>query len=137
MQELGRLNVSFLAEYKGAQTQLAVPETNDHSQVWQPPERTMYKLNFDAAVFANMTASGIGVIIRNNRGQVMAALSSKSHAVVDSEEAEVLACRKALEFAMDAGFLELIVEGDNINVMKSIKSDQVDLSRLGNLYDDI
>ena len=114
-----------------------MPETNDHSQVWQPPERTMYKLNFDAAVFANMTASGIGVIIRNNRGQVMAALSSKSHAVVDSEEAEVLACRKALELAMDAGFLELIVEGDNINVMKSIKSDQVDLYHLGNLYDDI
>ena len=97
----------------------------------------MYKLNFDATVFANMTALGIGVIIRNNREQVMAALSLKSHAVVDSEEAKVLACRKALEFAMDAGFLELIVEGDNINVMKSIKSDQVDLSRLGNLYDDI
>ena len=84
-----------------------------------------------------LTASGIGVIIRNDRGQVMAALSSKSHAVVDNEEAEVLACRKALEFAMDAGFLELIVEGNNINVMNSIRSARVDLSCLGNLYDDI
>ena len=140
MQEPSRLNArasSFLAEYKGAQTQLAVSKTNDHSQVWQPPEGIMYKLNFDATVFADMTSSGIGVIIRNNRWQVMAALSSKSHAVVDSEEAEVLACRKVLEFAVDVGFSKLIVEGNNINVMKSIKSNQVDLSRLGNLYDDI
>ncbi|XP_075665477.1 uncharacterized protein LOC142635157 [Castanea sativa] len=88
-------------------------------------------------VFDDMTASGKGVIIRNDRGQVMAALSSKSHAVVDSKEAEVLARRRALEFAVDAGFSELIVEGDNANVMHSIRSDRVDLSCLGNLYDDI
>jgi len=97
----------------------------------------MYKLNFDTAVFDDMIALGIDVIIRNDRGQVMVALSSKSHTVVDSEEAEVLACRKALEFEVDAGFSELIVEGDNVNVINSIKSDRVDLSRLGNLYDDI
>ena len=140
MQEPSRLNArasSFLAEYKGAQTQLTVSKTNDHSQVWQPPEGTMYKLNFDAMVFADMTSSSIGVIIQNNRWQVMAALSSKSHAVVDSEEAEVLVCRRALEFAVDTGFSKLIVEDDNINVMKSIRSNWVDLSCLGNLHDDI
>ena len=81
----------------------------------------MYKINFDVAVFANMATSGIGVVIWNDRGQVMAALSSKGHAMVDSEEAEVVACRKALEFVVDAGFSKLIVEGDNINVMNSIK----------------
>ena len=133
LQEPGRLNAranSLLAKYKDAQTQLAVPESNGHSQVWQPPKGTMYKLNFDEAVFVDMTTLGIGVIIWNDRGQVMATLSSKSHAVMDSEEAEVLVCRKALEFAVDAGFSELIVEGDNINVINSIKSAQVDLSCL-------
>ena len=62
----------------------------------------MYKLNFDAAIFADMAASGIGMVIRNNRGQVMATLSSKGYAMVDSEEAELLACRNALEFTVDA-----------------------------------
>ena len=38
----------------------------------------------------------------------------------DSEEVEVLACRKALEFAIDAGFMEIILEGDNAMVMKKI-----------------
>ena len=42
-----------------------------------------------------------------------------------------------MEFALDAGFSDLIVEGDNSNVMRSIISTQLDWSRLGNLYDDI
>ena len=37
--------------------------------------------------------------------------------VSSSEEAELLACRKAVEFATDAGFSELVIEGDNSNVM--------------------
>ena len=69
----------------------------------------------------------------------MAAMLSKGHAVTDSEEeeAEVLACPRALEFAIDAGFSDLIVEGDNSNVIRAIVSSQTDWSGLGNLYDDI
>ena len=67
----------------------------------------------------------------------MATLSSKGGDVQDSEEAEVLVCRKALEFIMDACFSNLIVEGDNTIVMNSITSAQSDLSCLGNIYDDI
>ena len=52
----------------------------------------------------------------------MVALSSKGLAVIDSEEVEVLACRQAMEFALDDGFSDLIVEGDNSNVMRSIVS---------------
>ena len=37
----------------------------------------------------------------------------------NSDDAEALACRKALEFAMEAGFSSLIIEGDNSNVMES------------------
>ena len=97
----------------------------------------MYKLNFDAAVFTDTSTSGVGVMIRNVGGQVMATMSSKGHETIDSEEVEVLACRRALEFAIKAGFSNLIVEGDNSNVMRSIVSTQTDWSCLGNLYDDI
>ena len=38
------------------------------------------------------------------------------------------ACRKALEFAIDAGFTEIILEGDNALVMKMISQAQPDLS---------
>ena len=42
------------------------------------------------------------MVIRNDKGEVMAALSAKGPPVMDSEEAEVLAGRKALEFALDS-----------------------------------
>ena len=43
----------------------------------------------------------------------MAAMVAKGPEVFCSEEAELLACRKAIEFAVDAGFSELVIEGDN------------------------
>jgi len=55
----------------------------------------------------------------------------------DSEEVEVLACRKVLEFAIDAGFTKIVLEGDNAMVMKMIYQAQPDLSRLGLIYEDI
>ena len=56
-------------------------------------------------------------MIRNEKGEVMATLAAKGGAVWDSEEVEVLAYCKALEFAIDAGFMEIILEGDSALVM--------------------
>ena len=84
-----------------------------------------------------MAASGVGVVIQNDKGQVMAVLPSKGPAITDSEEAKVLACRKALEFAIEAGFSDLVIEGDSTIVMKAIHSPQCNMSRLGNVYKDI
>nr|XP_023915286.1 uncharacterized protein LOC112026812 [Quercus suber] len=127
----------LLAEFVEARTHLAIPESLAHSQRWQPPVGSRYKLNFDVAVFSDISASGVGVIIRNGDGQVMAALSARGPAVTDGDEAEVLACRRGLEFAMEAGFGDLIVEGDNLNVMQAVASNRSDWSRLGNLVDDV
>ena len=54
-----------------------------------------------------------------------------------SEEAKTLACRKALEFAIDASFSELIVEGDNINVMRAMSSSTMNFFMHGNVIVDI
>ena len=45
-------------------------------------------------------------MIRNEKGEVMAVIAMRGAAMRDSEEVEVMACRKALEFAIDAGFTE-------------------------------
>ena len=87
------------------------------------------------AIFEN--GLGVGAVIRNAAGEVMAALLARGEAVSDSEEMEVQACRKAMEFAIDARFSELIVEGDNSVVMSAISSNNPNWSRLGVIYDDI
>ena len=70
----------------------------------------MFKLNVDTAVFTDQWCSGFGAIIRNAHEAVMAGMSVKGPFVRNSEEAEVLTCRKSMIFAMEAGFSELVVE---------------------------
>ena len=97
----------------------------------------LFKLNFDGACFDDGAASGNGVVIWNEKGEVMVAIAVRGGAVRDSEEVEVMACCKALEFAIDAGFTEIILGGDNAMVLKMISQAQPDLSRLGLIYEDI
>lgn len=81
--------------------------------------------------------SGFGAIIQNERGEVMAPFSIRGPPVADSEKAELLTCRKALEFVVDMGFTNIVVEGDNTVVMNAILSLWTAYSRLGHLYDDV
>lgn len=97
----------------------------------------IYKVNFDAAVFADLDASGVGVVVHNNKGEVMASLSARGPPVQDSEGAKALACRRAMKFAVEAGFSELILEGENKTVMKSLISPRPNKSCLGHKYEDI
>ena len=127
----------FLIEYKDKQALLATSVSTESVQQWRPPTGSVFKLNFDAAMFSNKNSSGVGAIVRNCRGEVMAGLSARGPPVGCSEEAEVLACRKALEFALNSGFSNLVVEGDNVMVMKAIVSPHLNRSRLGHIYDDI
>lgn len=66
----------------------------------------------------------------------MAAMLAKGPLVSSSGEVELLACGKAMEFATDAKFLEIAIEGDN-NVMKAISSSMSNLPLLGNVVDDV
>ena len=74
LQELGTLigrAHSLLVEYLKAWTQLdlpVLPVINGPLQQWQPPIGSMFKLNFDAAVFNDISTSGVGVVIRNGGG---------------------------------------------------------------------
>ncbi|XP_075633545.1 uncharacterized protein LOC142606011 [Castanea sativa] len=130
---LVRRAVEFLEEFKEAQQHLVVHSTVMRSATWTAPLENCFKLNFDAAIFKDINASGFGVVIRNEMGEVMAALARKGPLVHDSEEAEVLACRKALEFVVDTGFVELILEGDNVTVMQTLEASRSTLSCLGHL----
>ena len=87
------------------------------------------------AVFAN--GAGIGAVIHNAAGEVMAVLFARGAVVNDSVEAEAVACRSALEFAIDAGISELIIEGDNATVMSAVSSSSPNWSHLGVIYDDV
>lgn len=127
----------WLEESAQVQEQLAVTPRETRGNVWCPPPHPFFKMNFDVAIFKERGRLGFGAVIWNEHGEVMAALSAIGPSVSGSEEAETLACRKAMVFAVDAGFTELIIEGDSINVMKALSSSSLDLSIVGNVVVDI
>ncbi|XP_075645764.1 uncharacterized protein LOC142616894 [Castanea sativa] len=100
-------------------------------------EQSIFKINFDAALFSTLNSSRFGAVIQNEKGEVMAAMAVKGLEVFCSEEVELLACRKAIEFVVDVGFFELVTEGDNSSVMKAISVLKDDQSMLGNIIGDI
>ncbi|XP_075636776.1 uncharacterized protein LOC142609015 [Castanea sativa] len=128
----------FIQEFQQAQAQLTVSRIEQlSSKLWQPPPHDVYKLNFDAAVFSRLERTGIGAIIRNDKGEVMVAMFAVGPSAENSEEAELLACRRSLEFALNARFISLIIEGDNVNTIQAISSSLPNHSILGYVVDDI
>ena len=67
----------------------------------------------------------------------MVAMAAKGPGVFCSKDAELLACRKAIEFVVDVGFFELVIEGDNSFAMKAISTLKDDQSMLENVIRDI
>nr|XP_023919114.1 uncharacterized protein LOC112030680 [Quercus suber] len=106
-------------------------------ELWKPPPSEAYKLNFDAALFSDLGRTRFGAIVRNEKGEAMATMTVARPDVHTSDEAELLACQKALEFAVDAGFSRLIIEGDNSNVIHAISSSEENASLFDNVVDDI
>ncbi|KAL0014321.1 hypothetical protein SO802_001390 [Lithocarpus litseifolius] len=67
----------------------------------------------------------------------MASLSAKGPPVTCSEEAEILACRRTVVFAMECGFSEVVVEGDNQSVMSALALRKSLSSRVGRIIQDV
>lgn len=67
----------------------------------------------------------------------MAALSVKGLSIANSEEVEILTCRKVLEFAVKVGFQDVVMEGDNVTVIKGLIATKPNKSLLGNIYKDV
>ena len=78
-------------------------------------------MNVDGAVFKARKESGVGVIIRDANGLVVAALSKKFHAPLGPLEVEAKAFESGLQFAKDVGLQEFILEGDSLNVVRALQ----------------
>ena len=80
---------------------------------WVPPSLLWYKVNTDAAVFLNLQTVGIGVIIRDHEGSVIATLSQHLHLLLGLLEAEAKAMDVAASFAWDIGIRDMVFETDS------------------------
>ena len=94
-------------------------------------------INFDGATFADDRSAGLGVVIRNKEGRVMASLSQKIPLPISVIEVEVLAARRALELAVELGFDHVILEGDSEILHKALLAEDRNFTPYGHLVQDI
>ncbi|XP_065636023.1 uncharacterized protein LOC111983043 isoform X1 [Quercus suber] len=116
---LVKWSAQYLAEYRSANVSTEpAPRSQDVRR--SPPPTASYKMNMDGAVFKTQKSAGVGVIIRDEQGQVVAALSQKINAPLGALEVEAKAVEIALQFAMDVGVYEFIMEGDSLVVYNAL-----------------
>lgn len=89
---------------------------------WTTPDANGFKINFDGAIFADRDRAGIGVVIRNDVGMIMASLTQQIPLPTSVIEVEALAARRALELALELGFDDIILEGDFELLIKNLKN---------------
>ncbi|KAK9997016.1 hypothetical protein SO802_021702 [Lithocarpus litseifolius] len=95
---------ALLAEFQQGKQQQQ-PKKRPGPVRWQPPPVDTVKANFDGAVFRADQEAGIGVVLRNNEGHVLAALSERVMMPVSVEVLEMLAARRAALFAWNLAFV--------------------------------
>ena len=91
------------------------------------------KVNFDGVLFFQDGLAGIGVIIRNDQGLVMVALSQQIPSPASVEMVEVVAACRAMMFDVELGFNKVEVEGDSESVVNAILGDYMDNSYMGHV----
>ena len=109
--------------------------TNTTQQTrWSPPPPPNYlKVNFDGATFKDIGRVGLGVVIRDNHGQVIASLSEQVNLLFSSNMVEAQATARAMSFALEIGYSSFILEGDSESVIKTLNSKGESFSPFGHI----
>ena len=104
---------------------------------WEPPPPPLLKINFDGAVFKEKGEAGIGVVVRDSHGMVIASLAEKIQLPSSSDEVEALAAVRVATLAMNLNLPSFIVEGDSDVVISALRKEEESFSSFGHLISSI
>ena len=93
---------------------------SEQSVWWSPPRGDCFKVNVDGATFSKQKATGLGVVIRDDKGRVEAALSRRIEVPLGAVEAEAKAWEAGLLFAKDVDVHEIVLEGDSLVIYNAL-----------------
>ncbi|KAK8664005.1 hypothetical protein V6N13_083809 [Hibiscus sabdariffa] len=127
---------SFLADCGSFPTD-ARANTAHQPVAWEAPPVNVFKFNFDAAYDLQGKRTMVGVIGRDNAGNIVASCVAPFSNVADVLVAESLACLQAVRYAKDLGFRRVIFEGDSLTVVKKINEGRLERSVTAPLIYDI
>ncbi|XP_014754122.1 uncharacterized protein LOC106866084 [Brachypodium distachyon] len=89
---------------------------------WTKPLGDWMKINVDASFFEDGLRGSVGAIIRNSRGEFVAAANGPLDLVADVTSAESAAVLLGLELAITACCSRVVLHCDNANVVEILKA---------------
>ncbi|KAK0606888.1 hypothetical protein LWI29_005679 [Acer saccharum] len=119
----------YLAEYKAANLE----DVEKQGMVitspvrWRLPIVGLYKLNTDTSLDSSSQWIGLGMVIRDQDGNVMASSTQRVEANFSPKVADALTILWGFTFAIDTGLLLVYVESDTIEVVNLVKKFQLRL----------
>ena len=101
--KLSNVLVSWAASYMEEYSAAIVAQTNlepimQRAMTWSPPPRSLFKINVDGAVDKAIGKEGVGVIVRDELGRVVAAMCRNLDAPLGAIEIESKAIEVGLLF---------------------------------------
>lgn len=111
---------------------VGIPQHKNHTG-WKPPDQGLYKVNYDGAIFSQQEKSGVGIVIRNEEGAVMASISQQMPLPTTVTQVKALAMRRAVEFALELGITRAIIEGDSEVICRELQDPIPSLAFHGHL----
>ena len=136
---LGRIYsdaVDRLHEFQLAQDNSVQQQVVAHPTHWLPPPPNQYKANSDGVIFMDSGTAGLGVVVRDAEGMVIAALSKRIALPPTVEDVEALACRRAISFSIELRLQDVVFEVASEIIHKHLKLDLPCLAAFGHIIDD-
>ncbi|GMI83380.1 hypothetical protein like AT3G09510 [Hibiscus trionum] len=100
---------------------------------WKPPVAPSVKVNFDAGYKVSEKKSSSGILIRDDSGHLLGSCCRNQNGIQNPFAAEALAAVHGLQFALDMGFSQIILEGDARTVIEKLRRPEQDFSHLSAL----
>lgn len=126
----------FLEEWKEIKEPRSTISTRPTGH-WLPPEVGWIKANTNGATAMNLGVGGGGAILRDHHGSFVAGACHFFLSISDPEQAELLACRRAVQVASELGVRKLMLETDSQTVAYMLRDRELNRSVHGMLVEEI
>ena len=115
-----------LQDYNRVQpAKLASEMANLHTAMtWSPPQTPFLKINYDDAVFRDSNSAGLGAVVCDSMGGVLASLAENIPLPQTMAGVEAAAARRAILLARDLNFSLIILEGDSEIITRAIQAEE-------------
>ncbi|XP_040987787.1 uncharacterized protein LOC121235506 [Juglans microcarpa x Juglans regia] len=133
--------LSTLKEYKEAQGSKSVKrcggERRQEQQQWKKPVEGTLKANFNAAIDEANQRMGVGVVIRDSEGKLMASCCDRLQMVTQAVVAESTTLRTTAKLCSELGFNRVLFEGDAQVVVNAIRNPVENWTWYGHIIEDV